>query len=91
MPVNEISSKAKEYKELQSFIKQLQDEADAIKASITAAMEAKGEDTIQTDLFTIRWTEYETSRLDGTALKKELPDVAARYTKTTTARRFQVA
>lgn len=28
------------------------------------------------------------SRVDATALKKELPEIAAKYTKTTTARRF---
>ena len=28
------------------------------------------------------------SRVDTTTLKKELPEVAARYTKTTTTRRF---
>lgn len=31
------------------------------------------------------------SRVDTTALKKELPEIAARYTKTTTARRFTFA
>ena len=91
MSVNEISTKAREYKELQNFISQLQDEADAIKAEITAAMEVKNVDTIATDLFTIRWTAYQSSRVDTTALKNELPDIAARYSKTTTARRFQVA
>ena len=31
------------------------------------------------------------SRVDTTALKKDLPEIAARYTKTTTARRFTFA
>lgn len=91
MSTIEISTKAKEYKELQNFIKQLQDEADTLKAAITAEMEATGTDTMTTDLFTIRWTEYQSARVDTTALKKELPDVAARYTKTSIAKRFQVA
>jgi len=91
MTTIEISTKAKEYKELQNFIKQLQEEADAIKTAITAEMEAENTDTVATDLFTIRWTEYQSARVDTTALKKELPDIAARYTKTTTVKRFQVA
>jgi Phage-related protein, predicted endonuclease len=87
----EITTKAKEYKELQNFIKQLQDEADTIKASITAEMEAQSVDTVATDLFTIRWTEYQTNRLDSTKLKAEHADLYSQYSKTTTARRFQVA
>lgn len=31
------------------------------------------------------------SRVDTTSLKKDLPEIAARYTKTTTARRFTFA
>ena len=91
MSVNEISTKAREYKELQNFIKTLQDEADALKAAITAAMDEQGTDTVKTDLFTIRWTAYQSTRVDTTALKNELPEIAARYSKTTTSRRFAVA
>lgn len=91
MSTIEISTKAKEYRELQQFIKQLEDEAEALKAAIVAEMEAQQTDTIHTDLFTIKYTEYQSSRLDGKSLKSELPEIAARYTKTTTARRFQVA
>jgi len=91
MSNKDISTKAKEYKELQQFIKQLEEEADGIKAAIIAEMEAQQTDTMQTDMFTIRYTAYKSSRVDTTALKKELPDVAARYTKTTECRRFQVA
>jgi len=91
MSTVEITTKAKEYREIQAMIKQLEDEAEALKATITAEMEAKNTDTMQADVFTIRWTLYSNSRVDTTALKKELPDVAARFTKTTEARRFQVA
>jgi predicted phage-related endonuclease len=87
----EITAKAKEYKELTQFIKQLQDEADALKAAITANMEAQNVDTLETDLFTIRWTEYQTNRLDSAKLKAEHADIYSQYSKTTTARRFQVA
>ena len=91
MLVNELTEKAKEYKELTQFIKQLQDEADALRATITADMDAKKVDIVETDLFTIRWVEYETSRLDGAKLKAEHADLYNQYSKTTTTRRFQVA
>ena len=86
-----LTEKAREYRELQAMIKELEAEAEAVKASITAELDAQGVDTIQADIFTIKWTAYTSSRIDTTAIKKELPDIAARYTKTTEARRFQVA
>jgi predicted phage-related endonuclease len=91
MSTIEISTRAKEYKELQQFIKQLEDEAETIKAAIIAEMEAQQTDSITTDLFTVKYTTYTSNRVDTTALKNELPDIAARYTKTTEARRFQIA
>lgn len=87
----EITTKAREYRELQAFIQSLQEEADTLKNAITAEMEMRGVDTMQADIFTIRYTAYTSNRVDTTTLKRELPDVAARYTKTAEARRFQVA
>ena len=91
MTMHEITGKAKEYREIQAMLKQLEEEADALKADMIAELEAQGVDSLKADIFTIRWTAYTSSRIDTTALKKELPDVATRYTKTTEARRFQVA
>ena len=91
MSSTEITLKAREYRELQAMIKQLEEEADALKASLVAEIESRKVETLQADIFTIRYTEYQSSRLDTAALKKELPDIADRYTKTNTARRFQVA
>jgi predicted phage-related endonuclease len=91
MSSTEMTSKVREYKELQIFIKQLEEEADALKAAITAEMDARQTDSLVVDVFTVKWTAYTSSRIDTTAIKRELPDVAARYTKTTEARRFQVA
>ena len=53
-------------------------------------MDAQEVDTLQADAFIIRWTTYGSQRVDTTSLKKELPEVAARYTKVTEARRFQI-
>jgi predicted phage-related endonuclease len=91
MTTRDIESKAKEYKEMTQFIKQLQDEADAIKAVIVAEMEAQGVDAIAGDLFTIKWSEYQSTRLDSTKLKAEHGDLYAAYSKTTLVKRFQVA
>ena len=86
----ELKKAAHDYRELQNMIKELETEAEAIKAAITGYMDAEKVDTLQADVFTIKYTAYTSSRIDTTAIKKELPDIAARYTKTTEARRFQV-
>ena len=91
MTITDITTKAKAFRELQTYIKQLEDEADTLKTEMIAELEAQGTDTLQADVFTIKWTAYTSSRVDTAALKKELPDIAARYTTTTQARRFQVA
>ena len=41
--------------------------------------------------YKITWKSVTTSRLDTAALKKSLPDIAERFTKTQTTRRFCVA
>jgi predicted phage-related endonuclease len=38
--------------------------------------------------YKITWHETTTSRIDMKALKKDLPDVAAKYTKESKSRRF---
>ncbi|MDR0325023.1 MAG: hypothetical protein LBI19_02870 [Oscillospiraceae bacterium] len=91
MTNNDIIKAARDYRELQAMIRELEAEAEAVKAAIAATMDAQGVDTLQADIFTIKYTAYTTQRIDATAIRKELPDVAARYTKTAEARRFQVA
>ena len=41
--------------------------------------------------YSITWKPVTTARIDTSALKKALPDVAAAFTKEVTARRFCVA
>jgi predicted phage-related endonuclease len=91
MSTCELAEKAKAYKELQAMIHQLEEEADAIKAAITAQMEAAGAETVQADVFNIRWQTVTSERLDGKALKAAMPELARQFTKTATARRFQIA
>ena len=91
MTIVEITGKAKEYREVQAMVKQLEEEAEALKAEMITELEAQGVSTLQADVFTIKWMPYSSSRVDTTALKKELPEIAERYTKITEARRFQVA
>ena len=91
MTKNELTAKVRELKELKAMQDELAAEISAIEDTIKAHMTAENTDTLTVDVFKVRWTVYTSSRIDTTALKAELPDVAARYTKTSEARRFQVA
>lgn len=57
---------------------------------IMAHMEEQAIDTLITTDVKITWKQVTSTRLDTTALKKELPDIAAQYTRQTTSRRFCV-
>ena len=86
-----MNEKAREYRELQAMIKELEAEAEALKQAMIHEMDVLKVDTLHAGEYTIRWSIYESSRLDTTALKKALPEVAAQFTKQATATRFQVA
>lgn len=89
MSINEMERKARELRQLQALIEEAQQEAEAIKDAIKAAMGDAEE--IRAGEYRISWKPITTSRIDTTALKKALPDLAAQFTKTSTVRRFSVA
>lgn len=49
------------------------------------------QETLLAGEYSIRWKTVRSSRLDTAALRKALPEVAERFTKAVTARRFCVA
>ena len=89
MSINEMEAKARELRQLQALIEEAQAEAEAIKDALKAAM--GDSESIQAGEYKITWKAVTSSRIDTTALKKALPDVAERFTKETTTRRFCVA
>ena len=48
-------------------------------------------ESIKAGEYKITWKAVTSSRIDTTALRKALPDVAERFTRETTTRRFCVA
>ena len=89
MSINEMEAKARELRQLQALIEEAQAEAEALKDVIKAAM--GDSESIQAGEYKITWKPVKSSRIDTAALKKALPDVAERFTKETTVRRFVVA
>lgn len=89
MSINEMEAKARELRQLQALIEEAQAEAEAIKDALKAAM--GDSESVQAGEYKITWKAVTSSRIDATALRKALPDVAERFTRQTTTRRFCVA
>ena len=89
MSINEMEAKCRELRQLQALIEEAQAEAESIKDAIKAAM--GDSEAIQAGEYKITWRPVKTVRIDTTALKKALPDVAQAFTRETTTRRFCVA
>ena len=81
-------------KELAEYIR-MQEEAaamvESLKDQLKERMTAAGVDSLSGSEHKATYKAVTSSRVDTTALKKDLPEIAARYTKTTTARRFTFA
>lgn len=80
--------------ELAQYIR-MQEEAaamvESLKDQLKAQMQAAGVDTLAGDEHKATYKAVTSSRVDTSALKRDLPEIAAKYTKTTTARRFTFA
>ena len=90
MSTNELNTIARELKELRLMAEQLDTEIKNLEEAIKAHMTEQGVETLITTDTKITWKTVTSSRIDTTALKKQLPDVAAIFTKETTSRRFTV-
>lgn len=81
-------------KELAEYIR-MQEEAaamvESLKDQLKERMTAAGVESLAGSEHKATYKAVTSSRVDTTAIKKDLPEVAARYTKTTTARRFTFA
>lgn len=77
--------------ELAQYIR-MQEEAaamvESLKDQIKERMAAAGVESLAGSEHKATYKAVTSSRVDATALKKDLPEIAARYTKMTTARRF---
>lgn len=89
MSINELEAKVRELKELQTLIEEAQEEAESIKDQLKAHMGEREE--LRAGGYKITWKPVTSSRLDAAALRKALPEVAERFTHSTTVRRFCVA
>lgn len=85
----EIIATVTELQELRRMQEELEAAIEAAQDKIKGFMGNNEE--LTAGAFKVTWKAITSVRLDTTALKKALPDVVERFTKTTTTRRFQVA
>ncbi len=91
MTNKQIDNRVKKLQAIEAKQKELEEQAEAIRAEIKADLESKGEDEHNTGNFIIRWKEIVSRRLDSKALKAALPDVFTAYTRESVSRRFTIA
>lgn len=89
MSTQEIERKVRELRQLQALVEEAQAEAEAIKDSLKAIL--GDSDELRAGEYRITWKSVKAARIDTTALRKALPDVAQAFTRETVTRRFCVA
>jgi hypothetical protein len=81
-------------RELAEYIR-MQEEAaamvESLKDQLKERMTAAGVDSLAGSEHKATYKAVTSSRVDTAAIKRDMPEVAARYTKTTTTRRFTFA
>lgn len=91
MSTNELNSKVQELRELRRLADEIAAEIEMLTDTLKSEMTARNTDTLTGSDWKASWKEVTTNRIDTTALKKAMPDIAAAFTKATTSRRFTLA
>ena len=87
----DMYNRIKALKSMKIMAEELAAEITKVEDSIKAELDTQGVTKLVVEEYKVFWTPYTSNRLDTTSLKKELPDIAARYTKEVHSRRFSVA
>ena len=78
----------KELLELKRMKEELEAEITAMEDEIKKVM--GDEELLTAGAFKVSWKVFTSSRVDTTALKKSMPEIAQQFTKQTTSRRFAI-
>ena len=89
MSINKLDMRVDKIRSLKRLIEEA--EITGIEDEIKAKITELDSDTMRGDKCKVTWKQTSTTRIDSNALKKELPDIAAKYSNTTTYRRFLIA
>ena len=84
---NNLDEIMKELAEYTRMAEEIAATVDSLKDVLKSHMEKIGVDSIAGAEHKASYKAVESSRLDSTALKRDMPDIAAQYTKTTKSKR----
>lgn len=88
---NNLDEIMKELAQYTRMAEEIAATVDSLKDVLKKYMEENGVDSIAGSEHKASYKTVTSSRIDTTALKKALPDVAKQYTRTTESRRFTFA
>lgn len=91
MSTIELTGKVKELRELKAMAEEIAAEIATIEDAIKAEMTARSVDEMTVDVFKIRWAKVTSSRIDTSAFKKAMPELAEKFTKKIESKRFSIA
>lgn len=81
----------RELLELRRLMDEVKEEIAKKQAEIMQDMESKAQEEISAEGVTIRYKTVKTSRIDTSALKKAMPEIAESFTKTAYTKRFTIS
>ena len=85
---NNLDSLMREIAEYTRMAEEVAATLDSLKNILKKHMEGNGLDSIAGSEHKASYKAVTSSRIDTTALKRDMPEIAAKYTKTTNTRRF---
>jgi len=86
--INNIMAELAKYNRMAEEVAEI---IDGLRDELKTYMDANGLDTLTGEEHKATYKAVTSTRIDTNALKRELPDIATRYSKTTTTRRFTFA
>ena len=87
----ELLAKIELLNKYEAMMEEIKAEADTIRNTIKAEMEAREVEELIAGQYIVRYTAVLSNRFDSTAFKKVMPDIYKAYTKQVSSRRFSIS
>ena len=87
----ELLAKIELLNKYEAMIDEMKSEAEAIRNTIKAEMEARDLEELIAGQYIVRYTSVLSQRFDSTAFKKVMPEIYKAYTKQVSSRRFTIS
>lgn len=87
----ELLAKIELLNKYEAMMEEIKTEADSIRNTIKAEMEAREVEELIAGQYIVRYTSVLSNRFDSTAFKKVMPEIYKAYTKQISSRRFTIS